>query len=61
MKAARQQLSREYKINRVMEQYQQLRANPEEWASYQLELAQSDNTAGDGLPSAFEEYPEFQK
>lgn len=52
-----QRLIREHKINRIMHRYQQLRDDPEEWASYQAELAEWDATAGDGLPDAGDEYP----
>jgi hypothetical protein len=48
----------EHKINRIMERYAELRADPQEWASYQAELAEWGRTAGDGLPDARDEYPE---
>lgn len=51
-------LVREHKINRIMQRYEELRADPEEWASYQDEARLTDNAAGDGLPDAREEYPE---
>lgn len=52
-------LVKEHKINRIMQRYEELRADPEEWASYQAEARLTDNTAGDGLPDAREEYPEY--
>ena len=41
-----------------MARYEELRADPAEWASYRAEARLTDNAAGDGLPSAREEYPE---
>lgn len=52
-------LVKEHKINRVVQRYEELRADPEEWTSYQAELAEWDTTAGDGLPDTREEYPEL--
>jgi hypothetical protein len=54
-------LVKEYKINRIVQRYGELRADPEEWASYQAELTEWDRTAGDGLPDAGEEYPEHDR
>lgn len=52
-------LVKEHKIARIMRRYQELRADPEEWASYQAEARLTDNAAGDGLPhTGDEEYPE---
>lgn len=51
-------LVKEHQLNRIMRRYEELRADPEEWASYQAELAEWDTTVGDGLPDADEEYPE---
>lgn len=51
-------LVKEHKINRIMRRYEELRADPDEWASYQAEAQLTDNTAGDGLPDASAEYPE---
>lgn len=53
------QLVKEHKINRIMRRYDELRADPDEWASYQAEARLTDNAAGDGLPDASEEYPEY--
>jgi len=41
-----------------MRRYEELRADPDEWASYQAEARLTDNAAGDGLPNARAEYPE---
>jgi len=54
-------LIKEHKINRVMRQYEELRANPEEWAKYQGDVATWDAVTGDGLPDAYEEYPEHAR
>ncbi len=49
-------LVREHKISRIIQRYEELRADPEEWASYQGELAEWDATVDDGLPDARDEY-----
>lgn len=54
-------LVKEHKINRIMQRYEALRADPEEWANYQAEARLTDDSAGDGLPDALEEYPEYQR
>ena len=54
-------LVREHQINRIMQRYEELRADPEEWASYQAEARLTDEAAGDGLPGAREEYPEYNQ
>jgi hypothetical protein len=54
-------LVKEHKINRIMQRYEELRADPEEWASYQAEARLTDKAAGDGLPDAREEYPEYNQ
>lgn len=54
-------LVKEHQINRIMRRYEELRADPEEWASYQAEAQLTDNAAGDGLPDASEEYPEYSR
>jgi hypothetical protein len=43
----------------VLAGYERLRADPEEWASYQAEARLTGNAAGDGLGNAAEEYPEY--
>lgn len=53
------QLIKEYKFARIMQRYEELRADPEEWASYQAEAKLTDNVAGECLPDAREEYPEY--
>lgn len=50
-----------HKIQRIMRRYEELRADPDEWASYQAEAQLTDNAAGDGLPDAREEYPEYNQ
>lgn len=54
-------LIKEHKINRIMQRYEELRADPEKWAGYQTEARLADNAAGDGLPDAAEEYPEYNQ
>ena len=54
-------LLREHRINRIMARYEELRADPEEWASYHAEARLTDNAAGDGVPSARDEYPEHNR
>jgi hypothetical protein len=54
-------LLREHRINRIIGRYEELRANPVEWAGYRAEARLTDNAAGDGLPSAREEYPEHNR
>lgn len=56
---ALRRLVMEHKFAQVMERYEQLRADPDEWASYQAESRLTDNVAGEGLPSARAEYPEY--
>jgi hypothetical protein len=58
MGEAVRRLIKEHKINNIMRRYEELRVDPDEWASYQAEARLTDNTAGDGLPDAREEYPE---
>jgi hypothetical protein len=54
-------LLREHRINRIIARYEELRADPTEWASYHAEARLTDNAAGDGLPSARDEYPEHNR
>lgn len=54
-------LVKEHKINRIVQRYEELRADPEEWASYQAEARLTDNAAGGCLPDAREEYPEYHR
>jgi hypothetical protein len=51
----------EHKINRIMQRYEELRADPEEWASYSAEARLTDNAAGDAVAGAGEEYPEYRR
>lgn len=54
-------LVKEHKISRIMQRYEELQADPEEWASYQAEARLTDDAAGAGLPGAREEYPEYNQ
>jgi hypothetical protein len=54
-------LIREHHVRRVMERYEELRADPEEWASYQAETQLTSQAAGETLPSARDEYPEYNR
>jgi len=58
---ALRRLLREHRINRIVARYEELRADPEEWAAYQAEARLTDNAAGDGLPSARDEYPDHNR
>lgn len=54
-------LVQEHKINQVVRAYEELRADPVEWASYQGELDEWDVTTGDGLPDASGEFPTIER
>jgi hypothetical protein len=54
-------LVKEHQFNQINRRYEELRADPVEWASYQAEARLTDNVAGDGLPDAREEYPEYNQ
>jgi hypothetical protein len=49
----------EHHFAQINERYEELRADPAEWESYQAELRLTDNATRDGLPDAEEEYPEY--
>jgi hypothetical protein len=49
----------EHHFAQINQRYEELRADPAEWESYQAELRLTSNAAGDGLPDAREEYPEY--
>lgn len=51
----------EHQMSRIAQQYEELRADPAEWASYQAEQRLTDNVAGDGLDDARDEYPEYNQ
>jgi hypothetical protein len=53
------QLVKEHKYADIMRRYEELRADPEEWASYTAEAQLTDNVAGETLPNARDEYPEY--
>jgi hypothetical protein len=55
---ALRRLVKEHKVSRIMARYEELRADPAEWASYRDEARLTDGVAGDGLPSAQDDYPE---
>jgi hypothetical protein len=54
-------LVKEHQISRIIRRYEELRVDSEEWATYQAEAQLTDNSAGDGLPSARQDYPEFNQ
>jgi hypothetical protein len=54
-------LVKEHQISRIIQRYEQLRADPQEWASYRSESRLTDEVAGDGLPAGGDEYPEFNR
>jgi predicted aminopeptidase len=54
-------LVKEHQIDRIIRRYEVLRADPDEWAGYRAEAHLTDNSAGDGLPDARREYPEFNQ
>jgi hypothetical protein len=56
---ALRRLVREHQINRIVRRYEDLRADADEWASYRDEARLTDNVAGDALPAAGDEYPEY--
>lgn len=58
---ALRRLLREHKISRIMARYEELRADPAEWESYQAETRLTDNAAGEALPDARDEYPEHNQ
>jgi hypothetical protein len=55
------QLIMEHHIAHINHRYEELRADPEEWASYTAEARLTDNVAGETLPSARDEYPEYDQ
>jgi hypothetical protein len=56
---ALRRLIREHQVNKIMTRYQQLQADPEEWARYRAEAELTDKAGGDGLPPGADEYPEY--
>jgi predicted transcriptional regulator len=54
-------LVKEHQIDRIIDRYEALRADPDEWAGYRAEAHLTDHSAGDGLPDARQEYPEFNR
>jgi hypothetical protein len=58
--AALQQLLDEHEMNQVHAAYARLQQeDPEGWRGYLAEQAEWDAVAGDGLPDARDEYPEY--
>ena len=55
------QLIMEHHFSRIRQRYEELRADPEEWASYQAEGRLTDNVAGETLPDASDEFPEYNQ
>ena len=55
------QLIMEHHITHINRRYEELRADPEEWASYAAEARLTDNVAGETLPDAKDEYPEHNQ
>jgi hypothetical protein len=54
------QLIMEHHIAHINRRYEELHADPDEWASYTVEARLTDNVAGEGLADAREEYPEYE-
>lgn len=54
-------LIKEHQINQIMQRYEELRADPGEWSSYQAEARLTDEVAGTSLPDASVEYPEYNQ
>jgi hypothetical protein len=55
------QLIMEHHIAHINQRYEELHADPDEWASYTVEARLTDNVAGEGLADAREEYPEYNQ
>jgi hypothetical protein len=55
------QLIMEHHFAMINARYDELRADPVEWADYQAEVRLTDQVAGDGLGDAREEYPEYNQ
>jgi hypothetical protein len=51
----------EHHFAMINARYDELRADPVEWADYQAELRLTDQAAGDGLGDTREEYPEYNQ
>lgn len=54
-------LIKDHQISRIMRRYEEMRADPEEWAGYRAEAQLTDQVAGDSLPDASDEYPEYRQ
>jgi hypothetical protein len=55
------QLIMEHHIAHVNRRYEELRADLGEWASHMAEARFTDNVAAETLPSARDEYPEYNQ
>jgi hypothetical protein len=55
------QLLMEHHITHINRRYEELRADPEEWASYMAEARLTDAVAGETLPASSDEYPEYNQ
>jgi hypothetical protein len=55
------QLVVEHHVAHINRRYEELRADPDEWASYAAEARLTDNVAGETLPGARDEYPEYDQ
>jgi hypothetical protein len=51
----------EHELEAAHTAYARLRSEPAAWAEYRGELADWDAVAGDGLGSAEDEYPEYNR
>lgn len=54
-------LLKEHKINQIVRRYEELRADPDEWATYQAESRMADRVGAELVPDAPEEYPEYNQ
>ena len=55
------QLVMEHHVAHINRRYEELRADPDEWASYAAEARLTENVAGEMLPGARDEYPEYDQ
>ncbi len=55
------QLVMEHHLAHISRRYEELRADPDEWTSYVAEARLTDNVAGETLPVARDEYPEYDQ
>jgi hypothetical protein len=55
------QLITEHHFTHINRRYEELRGDQQEWTSYLAEARLTDNVAGETLPSARDEYPEYNQ